>query len=155
MKNGLYRWYRATNDDNLGVLLTDNTAILYDYNLDNQYEITVEYGSILIKQASSDPDCYGYRYNSPFEVTLYDNGVLFDEPDIPRCIEDECCRKLVGVEGDIIITIFDSEVLPPIFHLFDKNTYEFIGEQYLMKEQTFNGGMTWGSYGHIREEAAS
>ena len=80
---------------------------------------------------------------------LHEKGVLFDEPDNPSRLEQECSRELVTIDGDIIVTVVWSAFLPPMLHLFDRHTYEFIGEQYMSKERSLNGKMTWGSYGYV------
>ena len=80
---------------------------------------------------------------------LEQKGILYEasDEDVMRGAEYDVSRQLVAVTDEFIVTIMYSMVLDPILYIYDRNTLEIIGEQYLYPEQMFCGNTrTWGSY---------
>lgn len=80
------------------------------------------------------------------ERELRSRGIIFDAPDCPSFIEQDCERELVTITDTVIVTVYYSAVLPAEFHLFDRKTFAEIGCQNVYPEPVlFGKGKTWGS----------
>ena len=74
---------------------------------------------------------------------LIKHGIVFQNEGYDDPYEQE--REFVAIEGDFIITLFYSNVMPTEIHLFNKR-FHFVGSQNLRPEpMLFSEGKTWNS----------
>lgn len=72
-----------------------------------------------------------------------------DEVDIVmHGIEHDNAERLVSFTSDVIITVWESAVMEPVFRLYETRTFKAIGEQYVRPEMSFSGCKTFGSYAY-------
>jgi hypothetical protein len=81
---------------------------------------------------------------------LAKRNIIFtaDELEIAlKGIEHDCSAHLVAVTDKFIITVVYSAVLNPVFYIYDRHTFELIGEQELYKDtQLFSVSNPWHSF---------
>lgn len=78
-------------------------------------------------------------------------GIVYeaDEIDIVmHGIEHDNAERLVSFTSDIIITVWESAVMDPVFRLYETRTLKAIGEQNVYPEMSFAGCRTFGSYAY-------
>jgi hypothetical protein len=84
------------------------------------------------------------------EKELAKRNIIFtaDELEIAlKGIEHDCSAHLVAVTDKFIITVVYSAVLNPVFYIYDRHTFELIGEQELYKDtQLFSVSNPWHSF---------
>lgn len=81
---------------------------------------------------------------------LEKRNIIFtaDEMEIAlKGIEYDCSSHLVAVTDKFIITVVYSAVIEPVFYIYDRFTFELIGEQELYKDtQLFCVSNPWHSF---------
>ena len=84
------------------------------------------------------------------EKELRKRDIIFDADEITvalRGIEYDCSASLVAVTDKFIITVVYSAVLEPMFYIYDRFTFELVGEQELYKDtQLFCVANPWHSF---------
>jgi len=86
---------------------------------------------------------------------LKKKGIIHDTDDMQAYLygtEYDTEEKLVGIFGGFIVTVWYSAAMDTELHIYDRNTFEAIGGQYLHKDRMFNGYSTWGSFAYAMEE---
>ena len=84
-------------------------------------------------------------------------GIIYEADDyaiIMKGVEYDNDQKLVGIFGDVIVTIWSSAVMDPEFRLYDRRTFAPIGSQDMFPYTTFSGSRSWGSFVYMDEEVA-
>ena len=80
---------------------------------------------------------------------LIKRNVLYeaDQEHIERGPEYDVSRQFVTITEKVIVTVMYSAILDPMFYLYDRNTYELIGQQNVFPEPKIWGkGNTFGSF---------
>lgn len=80
---------------------------------------------------------------------LRKHGVIYTEDEYMerhRYSTPGCEERFVAVTDRFILTVWSSDVLPPQLHIYDRDTYEFVGSQETRRDRMFNGALTWSSY---------
>jgi hypothetical protein len=84
------------------------------------------------------------------EKELAKRGIIFEADEIEialKGIEHDCSAHLVAVTDKFIITVVYSAVIEPVFYIYDRFTFEPIGEQEVYKDtQFFNVFNPWNSF---------
>ena len=84
------------------------------------------------------------------EKVLTDKGIIYEADEYMMMMgpEHDCCRKLVEITDQFIITVFYSAVLDPEIHIFDRHTFEIVAQQNLYPDPygLFGERNRWGSY---------
>ena len=81
-----------------------------------------------------------------------ERGITYeaDEYAIMMGAEYDTCQKVIDITNDFIITIWYSAVLDPMLSIYDRRTFELIGQQNYRPEYEFCGIRScnpWGSAG--------
>lgn len=65
-----------------------------------------------------------------------EKGIIYeaDEYTMMKGPEYDNCQRVVDIVGDIIVTVFYSGVLDPMFNLYDRKSLEFIAQQNVYPE---------------------
>jgi hypothetical protein len=84
------------------------------------------------------------------EKELEKRNIIFtaDELEIAlKGIEHDCSAHLVTITDKFIITVVYSAVIEPVFYIYDRFTFELIGEQEVHKDtQWFCVSNPWHSF---------
>jgi hypothetical protein len=84
------------------------------------------------------------------EKELTKKGIIFEADEIEialKGIEHDCSAHLVAVTDKFIITVVYSAVLDTVLYIYDRFTFELIGEQSRYKDtQFFNVFNPWNSF---------
>ena len=82
---------------------------------------------------------------------LHNRGITYDANEINIIMhgaEYDNAERLVSFTSDIIITVWESAVVDPVFRLYETRTLKVIGEQNVYPEMSFSGCRTFGSYAY-------
>lgn len=85
-----------------------------------------------------------------FKKELEKRNIIFSSDEIEialKGIEYDCSAHLVAVTDKFIITVVYSAVVEPVLYIYDRFTFELIGEQELYKDtQLFSVSNPWHSF---------
>ena len=73
------------------------------------------------------------------DKVFYEKSIAYEDDPYWNNTPYECCQAVVEITKDYIITVFYSSVLDPMFNLYDRRTFEFVGQQNVNPEYTFFG----------------
>ena len=81
---------------------------------------------------------------------LEKRNIIFEADEIEialKGIEYDCSASLVTITDKFIITVVYSAVIEPMFYIYDRFTFELIGEQEVHKDtQFFSVANPWHSF---------
>lgn len=84
------------------------------------------------------------------EKELEKRNIIFTADELTvalKGIEYDCSAHLVTITDKFIITVVYSAVIEPMFYIYDRFTFELIGEQELYKDtQFFSVSNPWHSF---------
>lgn len=80
---------------------------------------------------------------------LHNKGIIWDEPDIPSSNGVDTSCEFLGIFNNIIVVVFHSNVLSPMFRLYDNNLKLIGGQDFEYDDMLFCGTNHFSTFANL------